>query len=73
MCNKKILIDLDGVLNEYGKDTFSENHIPEIKAGAYEFLETLSQSTELYLFTSRNLMLVSFALLINTSCVADFR
>ena len=57
MFTKKILIDLDGVLNEYGKDTFSENHIPEIKVGAYEFLETLSQSAELYLFTSRNLML----------------
>ena len=55
----KILIDLDGVLNEYGKDTFSENYIPEIKAGAYEFLETLSQSAELYLFTSRNLMLAT--------------
>ena len=56
---KKILIDLDGVLNEYGTDTFSENHIPEIKAGAYEFLETLSQSEELYLFTYRNLMLAT--------------
>jgi len=27
---KKILIDLDGVLNEYSKDKFDENHIPKI-------------------------------------------
>lgn len=25
---KKILIDLDGVLNEYGKEGFEENYIP---------------------------------------------
>ncbi len=37
MCNKKILIDLDGVLNEYGKDTFSEKHIPEIKVELMHF------------------------------------
>ena len=37
MFTKKILIDLDGVLNEYGKDKFNENYIPEIKIGAYEF------------------------------------
>lgn len=54
---KKILIDLDGVLNEYGKDNFDENFIPDIKDGAYEFIEKLSQIAELYLFTTRNLML----------------
>lgn len=54
---KKILIDLDGVLNEYGKEPYDENFIPEIKFGAKEFIEKLSESTELYLFTSRNLML----------------
>ena len=42
MYTKKILIDLDGVLNEYGKEKFNENYIPEIKVGAYEFLEILS-------------------------------
>ena len=57
MFTKKILIDLDGVLNEYGKEKFNEKYIPEIKLGAYEFLETLSQNAELYLFTSRNLIL----------------
>ena len=43
MFAKKILIDLDGVLNDYGKEEFNENYIPKIKVGAYEFLETLSK------------------------------
>ncbi len=54
---KRILIDLDGVLNEYGKESFDENYIPEIKKGAKEFLEQLSTFAELYLFTSRNQLL----------------
>ena len=57
MYSKKILIDLDGVLIEYGKEKYDENYIPEIKQGAVEFLEKLSDTAELYLFTSRNLML----------------
>lgn len=65
MFTKKILIDLDGVLNEYGKEKFNEKYIPEIKLGAYEFLETLSQNAELYLFTSRNLMLATKWLMSN--------
>ena len=59
MFTKKILIDLDGVLNEYGKEKFNENYIPEIKIGAYEFIEKLSKQSELYLFTTRNLMLAT--------------
>ena len=54
---KKILIDLDGVLNEYGKEPYDENFIPNIKDGAVEFVKNLSEIAELYLFTSRNLML----------------
>ena len=57
MFTKKILIDLDGVLNEYGKEKFDKNSIPKIKDGAYEFIEKLSKSAKLYLFTTRNLML----------------
>ena len=58
MFKKKILIDLDGVLNQYEK--FDENFIPPIKAGAREFLEHLiNDETELYLFTTRNLLLAS--------------
>ena len=56
---KKILIDLDGVLNEYGKDKFDENHIPEIKNGAREFVEELSRQFDLYLFTSRSMLIAS--------------
>lgn len=54
---KKILIDLDGVLNEYGKTPYDENCIPDIKIGAKEFIKKLSEFGELYLFTSRNLIL----------------
>ena len=59
MFRKKILIDLDGVLNEYGKEKFDENFIPEIKIGAKEFIQNVSEFAELYLFTSRNLILAT--------------
>ena len=59
MFRKKILIDLDGVLNEYGKEKFDENFIPEIKSGAREFIQNVSEFAELYLFTSRNLILAT--------------
>ena len=59
MFRKKILIDLDGVLNEYGKEKFDENFIPEIKIGAREFIQNVSEFAELYLFTSRNLILAT--------------
>ena len=53
---KKILVDLDGVLNEYGNEGYDKNEIPQLKKGAREFLEKLSGIAELYLFTSRNLL-----------------
>ena len=57
---KTILIDLDGVLNQYDKEKFDENFIPPIKDGAKEFLEKLSKDEiDLYLFTTRNLLLAS--------------
>ena len=59
MFRKKILIDLDGVLNEYGKEKFDENFIPEIKIGAKEFIQKVSEFAELYLFKSRNLILAT--------------
>jgi hypothetical protein len=62
---KKILIDLDGVLNEYGKEQYDENRIPKIKLGAKRFIKNLSEFGELYLFTSRNLMLSAKWLLEN--------
>ncbi|MBO6086896.1 hypothetical protein J6P92_00940 [bacterium] len=59
MYTKKFLIDLDGVLNKYGKEKFDENYIPEIREGAKEFLKELSKEGELYLFTTRNLKLAT--------------
>ena len=57
---KKIMIDLDGVLNEYGKEPFDENYIPEIKSGVEKFLKELkTPDTDLYLFTTRNLLLAA--------------
>lgn len=59
MYRKNILIDLDGVLNQYGQENFNENYIPDLKDGAKEFVEKLSNEADLYLFTTRNLLLVS--------------
>ena len=53
---KRILIDLDGVLNNYSGE-FQTDSIPEIKEGAKEFIKELHKKYELYLFTSRNLLL----------------
>ena len=55
---KIILIDLDGVLNQYNGN-YDENFIPPIKDGAIEFLAELNKIADLYLFTSRNLLLSS--------------
>ena len=58
MKKRKILIDLDGVLNEYNGD-FDENFIPQAKNEVKFFLEKLCKKADLYLFTSRNLMLAT--------------
>ena len=55
---KKILFDLDGVLNTYdGK--FVEDFIPPINDGAAKILEDLSKKYEVVIFTSRNLLLTA--------------
>ena len=59
MYKKKILVDLDGVLNQYGQTEFDENFIPDLKDGARDFIKRLANDNELYLFTSRNLLLAS--------------
>ena len=59
MHKRTILIDLDGVLNQYGKEKFDENFIPDIKQDAKEFIQNLAQTYELYLFTTRNALLAS--------------
>ncbi|MBE7703085.1 MAG: hypothetical protein E7Z89_03430 [Cyanobacteria bacterium SIG28] len=55
---KTILIDLDGVLNEY-KGEFDKDFIPPIKLGAKEFLEKLAIEFDLKLFTTRNKILAT--------------
>lgn len=58
MSRKTILIDLDGVLNQYSGE-YNENEIPPIKNGAQEFLKELSKDFDLKIFTTRNLFLTS--------------
>lgn len=53
---KTILIDLDGVINEY-KGNFDENFIPKIRAGADVFIKKLADKYEIKLFTTRNRLL----------------
>ncbi len=55
---KTLLIDLDGVLNEY-QGGFDKNFIPKPKQGAKEFLEKLNENFELKLYTTRNKLLAS--------------
>ncbi len=55
---KTILIDLDGVLNQYTGD-FDPNVIPPMKQGAGEFLQILVENHEIKLFTTRNKILAS--------------
>ncbi len=55
---KTLLIDFDGVLNEYCGE-FNENVIPPLKCGAKEFLEKLSDDYLIKIFTSRNLRQVN--------------
>ena len=50
---KTIMIDLDGVLDNYNGN-YIEDTIPDIKSGAKEFIEKLSKDYELILFTTRN-------------------
>lgn len=52
MYKKTLMIDLDGVLNNYTK--YEEDYIPDIKQGAKEFIEKLSHNYELILYTTRN-------------------
>ena len=50
---KTILIDLDGVLNQYDGH-FNKDVIPPIKEGAKDFLVDLSKNFEIKVFTTRN-------------------
>ena len=50
---KTILIDLDGVLNEYNGE-FDNKYIPKIREGAKEFLINLSKKFIVKIFTTRD-------------------
>lgn len=56
---KLLLVDLDGVLNQYnGK--FDEKEIPKIRNGAKEFLEHFyKQDYNIKIFTTRNKLLTA--------------
>ena len=62
---KTILIDLDGVLNEY-TGGFDKDYIPPIKDGAKEFLENLSEKFDIKIFTTRNKILATKWLINNS-------
>ena len=53
---KKILLDLDGVLNTY-TGNYNADYIPPIKDGAVEFLQRLSHNFEIKIFTVRDIEL----------------
>ena len=50
---KTLLIDLDGVLNNY-VGNYDKDFIPPIKFGAKEFLRDLSKNYVIKIFTTRN-------------------
>ena len=58
MNKKTILIDLDGVFNNYDGN-FDKDKIPSIKDGANEFLKNLSENFIIRIFTTRNKLLTS--------------
>lgn len=51
---KTILVDLDGVLNEYNGN-YDENNIPPVKSGAEKFLKELCENFIVKIFTTRDL------------------
>ena len=55
---KTLLIDLDGVLNDY-VGNYDKDFIPPIKFGTKEFLRDLSKNYDIKIFTTRNSELVS--------------
>ena len=65
---KTIMIDLDGLLDNYS--TYDKNSIPEIKIGAVDFIERLDKTGkyELILFTTRSPKLATEWLIKNKSC-----
>ena len=61
---KTILLDLDGVINEY-TEGFRQDYIPPVKNGAENFLINLSQKFKIKLFTTREHSMVKTWLISN--------
>lgn len=61
---KKILLDLDGVLNTYTND-FEPCYIPPARDDTLDFVKQLSQNYEIKLFTTRDKFLASIWLIEN--------
>ena len=64
MYKPTILVDLDGVINNYNKYT---DEIPDLRDGAKEFIEKLYNLNkyQLVLFTTRNLLQATKWLIVN--------
>ncbi len=58
MIKKTVLLDFDGVLNDYNGN-YSDGEIEPLRDGALDFLERLSKEFKIILFTSRDLYLVN--------------
>ena len=58
MRKKKILLDLDGVLNTYNGH-FKKGFIPPIREGAFELVKELSENYKIVIFTTRDYFLTS--------------
>ena len=61
---KTILLDLDGVINEY-TEGFRQDYISPVKNGAENFLINLSQKFKIKLFTTREHSMVKTWLISN--------
>ena len=55
---RKILIDFDGVINNY-KGEYNEHDSLQLADGAYDFIKELAEEYRVVIFTSRNLLQTS--------------
>ncbi len=62
---KKIMLDLDGVLNTYTSD-YDPQYIPPARTDTLEFIKELSQKYEIILFTTRDKFLASLWVIENS-------
>ncbi len=58
MKKKTLLIDLDGVLNDYDGH-YNHDFIPPLRGGAREFVSSIAKNYDIKLFTCRNKLLAA--------------